>query len=89
MHRRPRIRDGQPVNIRDWEKQGEMLKQWNNGNLILLFSPYTPLISIIYFFDTDQARASLRRIVVVFFMRDLNFIFLMRQRRSHMYGVCT
>ncbi|XP_049823979.1 trafficking kinesin-binding protein milt isoform X3 [Aethina tumida] len=28
---RPRVRLGRPVNIKDWEKQGEMLSNWNNA----------------------------------------------------------
>lgn len=28
---RPRVRAGRSVNIRDWQKQGEVLSSWNNG----------------------------------------------------------
>lgn len=29
---RPRMRAGRAVNIKDWEKQNELLSKWNDGN---------------------------------------------------------
>lgn len=35
---RPRVRAGKSVNIRDWQRQGEVLTNWNNGNLFVVFA---------------------------------------------------
>ena len=34
MKGRPRVRGGRAVNIQDWEKQSEVLSNWNNGMMV-------------------------------------------------------
>ncbi|XP_072381431.1 trafficking kinesin-binding protein milt isoform X2 [Diabrotica undecimpunctata] len=49
MHRggRPRVRGGRSINVKDWEKQGELLKEWNNELCSAESLPEVELISLL------------------------------------------